>query len=252
MHPIFLQIGFLEIRYYGLMYALGIMIAIQGITAWFKKKRYKIDEEALVNVILWTFVGAILGARLYYVLFNLDYYLQNPGELLAVWHGGLAIHGGIIGGFLAGYFLCQKERIRVGFLADAAAPFIMLGQALGRFGNFMNGDAHGVPTNLPWGMIFPAGTPAGDQYPLTPTHPTMLYEMFLNFIAFIILYRLREKNYKEGALFAIYIICYAVNRTIVSFFRADDLLLFGVYNMPHIISVLMIMGSIYFLMRRKV
>ena len=132
-----------------------------------------------------------------------------------------------------------------------SAPFIMLGQVFGRFGNFMNGDAHGGPTHLPWGIIFPAGTPAGDQYPGIPTHPTMLYELLLNFIAFLILYRLREKKHKEGYIFAVYIICYAINRTIVSFFRADDLLLFGQFNMPHIISVVMIAFSLFSIWKYK-
>lgn len=251
MHPILVSIGFLEIRYYGLMYALGILIAIQGIINWFKKKKYSVDEEALINLIVWTFISAIVGARVYYVLFNLAYYLENPGEILAVWHGGLAIHGGLIAGLLVGYFLAQKEKIKPWFLADAAAPFIMLGQTLGRFGNFMNGDAHGIPTTLPWGVIFPAGTPAGDQYPGIPTHPTMLYELVLNFLAFLLLYKLRERQYKDGFIFAIYVICYAVNRTIVSFFRADDLLLFGIYNMPHIISVLMILISVFFICKYR-
>jgi phosphatidylglycerol:prolipoprotein diacylglycerol transferase len=250
MHPILVKLGFLEIRYYGLMYAIGILIAIQGITRWFKRKKYPVDEDTLVNIILWTFVSAIVGARLYYVLFNLPYYLGNPTEIFAVWHGGLAIHGGIIGGLLSGYFLAKKAKIRPWFLADAAAPFVILGQALGRFGNFMNGDAHGIPTKMSWGVIFPAGTPAGDQFPGIPTHPTMIYELILNLIAFVILYRLREKKYKDGFIFAVYIICYAINRTIVSFFRADDLLLYGL-NMPHIISAVMIGVSIYFILVKK-
>jgi phosphatidylglycerol---prolipoprotein diacylglyceryl transferase len=248
MHPVFLHIGFLEIRWYGLMYALGLLLAMQGILRDLKLKKIQFKEDDIINIILGTFLFALLGARLYYVLFNLPYYLANLSEIPAVWHGGLAIHGGIIAAVISGYFFCKHYQIKPWPFADIAVPYVLLGQVLGRFGNFMNGDAHGLPTNLPWGIIFPAGTPAGNEFPGQPLHPTMLYELVLNLLFFIILYRLRLKNYKAGFIFCLYLIFYSVARFIVSFFRADDLLLFG-FNMPHIISIFTILACSYIIWR---
>jgi phosphatidylglycerol:prolipoprotein diacylglycerol transferase len=250
MHPVFLHVGFLEIRWYGLMYALALLVAMQGIIRDLKLKKIQFKEDDVINIILGTFLFAILGARIYYVLFNFSYYLANPLEIPAVWHGGLAIHGGIIAGVIAGYFLCKRYKMKPWQIADIAVPYVLLGQVFGRFGNFMNGDAHGLPTNLPWGVVFPAGTPAGNEFPGLSLHPTMLYELVLNFIFFLILYRVRLNNRKAGFIFCLYLIFYSIARFIVSFFRADDLLFFGL-NMPHLISVAMIVVSVWFIFSKR-
>ncbi len=244
MHPIFLKIGFLEIRYYGLMYALSLLIAIKGIVSEFKRRGVEYVEDDILNIIIITFIGGLIFARLYYVLFNLSYYWQAPAEIIALWHGGLAIHGGIIGGVLAGIWATKKYKIKTWFFADALAPYLMLGQTLGRFGNFMNGDAHGLPTNLPWGLVFPAGTPAGNEFPGMPLHPVMLYELFLNFVFFLILFNLRKTKYKDGYIFSLYLILYSIGRFVVSFFRADSLML-GSFRMAHIISVVIVALAVF-------
>jgi phosphatidylglycerol:prolipoprotein diacylglycerol transferase len=113
----------------------------------------------------------------------------------------------------------------------------------GRFGNFMNGDAHGVPTSLPWGIVFPKGSIAGDEFPGQPLHPVMLYELVLNLASFFVLWGLRKKDHKSGFIFALYLMGYGVIRFFVTFFRADDLYVGGIRG-PHIISVLFIAGSL--------
>ncbi|MDR2431372.1 MAG: prolipoprotein diacylglyceryl transferase [Candidatus Margulisbacteria bacterium] len=249
MHPIFLDLGFVQIRYYGLMYAVALLIGMRLILAEIKRRELACNEDHILNAVITAFLGALLGARLYYVFFfDPAYYWQNPAEFLAVWHGGLAIHGGIIGGVLAGWLACRHYRIHPWQFADLCAPAVLLGQALGRFGNLMNGDAYGAATNLPWGLVYAPGTPAYIQHGLQPSHPAMVYELLLDFIFFCVLCRLQKQPRRDGFLFCLYLIFYSVARSIVSCFRADDLYLCGL-NLPQLASAVLICGGFYFILR---
>jgi phosphatidylglycerol---prolipoprotein diacylglyceryl transferase len=253
MKPILWQLGPFTLRYYGLMYALALLAAIFLIRSDLRHKKVLFDEDQLLNTITLTFLAGIIGARIYYVLFNLDYYLAYPSEILAVWHGGLAIHGGIIAGFICGYLLARKYRFPVWSLADSGSLAVILGQAIGRWGNFFNGDAYGLPTKQPWGIIFPPDSPAGSQFPGIPTHPVMIYESLLNLLAFALLFYLsRKKKLPDGSIFALYLCAYAVVRFGVSFFRADDLMI-GIFRAPHLISLFGLLLGLYLLnyFRRK-
>ena len=271
MNPIFLKIGPLEIRYYGLMYAISFMIAIYFGKKWAEKKG--INGIIFENFAFITIISGLIGARVYYVLLSLNYYLNNPLDIIAIWKGGLAIHGGIIGGFLGALFYSKKHKLNLWDLTDISAPFLLLGQGIGRIGNLMNGEIHGVPTFtpwniifsrqsrfaewyemyqasslqvqmefnelVPWGLVFPSASPAGEEFPNVALHPAMLYEMILNFIGFIILYRLYRKwNLNKEIITMIYIVIYAINRSFVSFFRAEDLMVIGM-RAPHLISIVM-------------
>jgi len=241
VHPILFEIGSFQLRYYGLMYALGILAVYllgQRDLAWAK---VGVDNDGLFNLIIYTFVGAIVGARVYYVLFNLDYYRSQDlpwWEFVALWHGGLAIHGGLITGPLTLYLVSQYQKLPFARLADLFAPYLLLAQAIGRIGNLMNGDAHGVPTDLPWGIVFHYG-PASREFPGIALHPVMLYEMVLNLIGFGLLYSIRKKGLKPGFVTAAYMIAYGVIRFVVSFFRADDLYFWGI-RAPHVASILLV------------
>lgn len=250
MNPIFLELGPLTIRYYGLMYALGFILSLWLIKRDLVLKQIKIDLDQLYSLATNIFFFGLLGGRLYYILFNFSYYFQNPFEVIAIWHGGMAIHGGIAGGILAGYYLCKKYSINPLQFGDLVAPYLLMSQALGRFGNFMNGDAHGIPTDLPWGVTFPIGTPAGNEFPYTPTHPVMLYELILNALFALILYRLRLKPFKDGFLFNLYFIAYGISRFICTFFRADSLML-GPLKMAHVVSFLFILTPIFIIATKK-
>lgn len=151
MFPYLFKIGNFQLRVYSLMYLTGVLIALYFVRK--RGKQLKLDTNKLENVVLVSFLGGILGARIYYVLLKWDFYSNNPLEMLAFWHGGLAIHGGIIGGILAGY-LYSRKTFKPIFLMDLILPFLLLGQAIGRFGNFANGEAHGVPTITPPSIIF--------------------------------------------------------------------------------------------------
>ncbi|MGH8057514.1 MAG: prolipoprotein diacylglyceryl transferase, partial [Candidatus Entotheonellia bacterium] len=186
-------------------------------------------------------LGGILGARLYYVAFEWDYYRAQPWSIPAFWEGGLAIHGGLLGGLLAGVWLARRHRIPLWRLGDTIAPNLMLGQALGRFGNFMNGDAHGVPTDLPWGLVFAPETSAGRQFGAIPLHPVMLYEMAINLSIFALLWRLRSRSFRDGFLFGLYVLLCSTGRFVVEFFRADSLML-GPLRAAQVVSLLAILG----------
>ena len=280
MNPVFLKLGPIELHYYGLMYAIAFYV---GITLGKKiAKERNFDVELVENYAFVAIISGLIGGRLYYVLFNLPYYLRNPLEIPAVWHGGMAIHGGIIGGIIGTLIYAKIKKVNPLTLGDfAAGPFI-LGQAIGRIGNFMNGEVHGVPTftpfsvifnlkpkfyewysyyqNLdlvekskykelvPWGIIFPESSPAGSEFPNLPLHPAMLYEMVLNLIGFFIIWFIlrKKKNKAPGYMWWWYIIIYSINRIIISFFRVEDLMFFN-FRAPHVISFILIAISIFFL-----
>ncbi|MGL5174762.1 MAG: prolipoprotein diacylglyceryl transferase [Cetobacterium sp.] len=273
MNPIFLQIGSFKLSYYGLCYAIAFFVGIELLKKEAEKKglsKALVEDYAFVAMI-----SGLLGGRLYYVLFNFSYYLDYPMDILAVWKGGMAIHGGILGGFIGTLIYAHRKKLNAFLLGDMVAPLLLLGQGIGRFGNLANGEVHGVPTFtplniifklkpsfnewysyyntlslsdkagykelVPWGLVFPTSSPAGSEFPNLPLHPAMLYEAGLNFAGFIFLYfYMRNKNYATGTIWWTYIIIYSINRIVVSFFRAEDLMLLGV-RAPHIVSFVMLM-----------
>ncbi|MBI5344235.1 MAG: prolipoprotein diacylglyceryl transferase [Deltaproteobacteria bacterium] len=253
MHPILFKYGFIEIRFYGLMYVAAIIAASYLIKQEVRRKAIRMTDDEVMNLIMWTVIGGVAVARLYYVFFNLSYYLSNPKEIPAIWHGGLAIHGGLIGGIIAAWIYIRKRPSAIGFwrMADAVAPALPLGQAFGRFGNFMNGDAHGRPTTMPWGIVFPPESIAGAQFPNTPLHPAMLYELFINLGIFSILwFSLRKKNHKDGYIFAAYVMMYSIGRFIVEQFRADSLMA-GPLKTAQVVSVLIATGALVVIVKRR-
>ncbi len=223
LSPVIIQIGPLALRWYGLMYVAAVLVGVWLATKEAQRKNLPITPDEIMNIGLVAMFSGILGGRIYYVIFNWDFYGQNLWEIPQLWHGGLAIHGGLVGGFLAGFIYLKRHPVSTLAFADAAAPSIMLGQVFGRFGNFMNGDAHGIPTTAPWGVVFPAASIAGRQYPGLPIHPVMLYELALNLVWFLILRRLRLTNHRSGYIFCLYFVLYSLGRAAVSGFRADSL-----------------------------
>lgn len=247
MHPVLFRFGPIEIRFYGLMYVAAILVGTYLLKKEVKRKGIGLTPDEVTNFFLWTVVGGILGARLYYVVFNMGYYLANPVEIPAVWHGGLAIHGGLIGGAIAAWFYLKRARTPFWRTADAVAPAVILGQAFGRFGNFMNGDAHGVPTNLPWGVVFPRESIAGSEFPGIPLHPVMLYEMLINLGIFCLLwFYLKNRQSRDGFLFASYIALYSMGRFFVEGLRADSLML-GPIKAAQAVSMAVFAFAVFFI-----
>ena len=152
MMPYLFKIGNFELRIYSLMIIIGLLLTLYITRKKMEKMGYK--QEYFENMIIVVFIAALLGARIYYVMFNWEYYKNDPLEIFKVWHGGLAIHGGVILGFVASVIYAHYIKIKVMFFGDLIAPWLLFGQGLGRFGNFANGEAHGVPAIIPPDIIF--------------------------------------------------------------------------------------------------
>jgi phosphatidylglycerol:prolipoprotein diacylglycerol transferase len=239
------------IRYYGLMYVIAITVGFLLLAKEARRKGLPLSTENLLDLLLWTVPIAIVGARLYYVAFHWDYYGSHLMDVVMIWEGGLAIHGGVLAGAAVVFFFARAKRAPFWRLTDALVPSLILGQAIGRIGNLMNGDAFGTPTTLPWGIRFPSDSPAGMAYPGQATHPSMVYEMLLNLAIFAFLWWwVRKRNFKDGFATATYFILYAVARSLVSFTRGDSLWL-GPIRAAHVISLLFVVGFGLLIWRRR-
>lgn len=230
------SIGNLEfsIKWYGVLIATGYLLALIFCTNF--AKRAKINVDALYDAIIWGTVGGVLGARAYYVLFNLNYYLANPSHIIKVSEGGLAIYGGVIGAVLAAIIVCKVRKIRPLDVLDLAAVGFLIGQGLGRWGNFTNQEAFGCNTNLPWGMMSDKTTEYLIDHqdfmvshgltvePYTGVHPTFLYESIWCLLGFVLLYFM-FKNFRKfrGQIALSYGVWYGFERSIVEGLRTDSL-----------------------------
>jgi len=234
MHPIVARLGSLTIRTYGVMVAAAFLFG-----AWLavrEAKRKGIAQEEALDLVFYVLVGGIVGARVYYVLFSdPGYYLSHPLMIPALWTGGLALHGGLMGGLLAGIWFWRRRRLPFWRTADALAPGIILGQAIGRLGCAMNGCCYGKPTDLPWAIIF--RHPNTMAPPGVPLHPTQFYEMGGDLIILAILWARRRSTRFDGELFLTYAALYSVLRMAVEHFRADRLLLPGGISAAQAVSL---------------
>lgn len=228
MNPIAFSVFGFEIRWYGIFIAFAMLIASTFVLK--KGKKMGISEDDLMDLVIWVLPSAVIGARIYYVMFyDLSFYLSQPMEILNFRAGGLAIHGGVIGGVLAGYLVTKRKNMPFVKLADVVAPVLILGQAIGRWGNYFNGEAHGGPTNLPWGIMVDG----------VKVHPTFLYESVLDFLIFAFLLKLLNKKQFDGQICALYLILYSVGRFFIEGLRTDSLMV-GPFRTAQVISLAMI------------
>lgn len=233
--PVFLRIGPLEFRWYGLMYILGFTAAYFIIKAQTKKRDIILSSETLSDIVFLVALGVVLGGRSGYILFyNLSWYLANPLKVFAVWEGGMSFHGGLIGGVLAGLYVVRKNRLDLWTMADVIAMTIPVGLGLGRLGNFINGELYGRVTQQPWGVVFPSGGPF-------PRHPSQLYEAFLEGVVLsLVVWGLSLTKPPKGTLFWTVIAGYGLFRFIVEFFREPDKqigFLWGFVTMGQLLSL---------------
>jgi phosphatidylglycerol:prolipoprotein diacylglycerol transferase len=240
--PIALQIGPLAVRWYGLLIATGVLL---GTTLAHREAiRRGLNPDKILNVIVVAVLCSLVGARLYYVLFNWDYYGTHLSKIPAVWEGGLAIHGGLIAGVLATVWYCRHAGLKLLEVLDIMAPSVVLGQAIGRWGNFFNQEAFGIPTDLPWKLyIDPAHRPpylSGYEY----FHPTFLYESLWDLLVFAVLWFGLRRRWQSmrGALVLAYLGLYSVGRFFVEGLRIDSLML-GPLRVAQVVSVLLIVLS---------
>ena len=235
------------IKWYGLLIAIGFMLAVlYGLS---RAKELGIDPDRLIDATLVCTLLGFIGARLYYVFFCADTaeYLANPISILQIWHGGIGIYGGVIAAFLSGLLMCKICKLPLFATFDLASLGFLIGQAVGRWGNFFNQEAFGGNTTLPWGMtgdMIAAGT-NGTGYDTTlPVHPTFLYESLWCILGFVLLHILSKKMYKfKGQIFCGYLIWYGVGRFMIESTRTDSLMI-GTMKTSQLVAVIAVIGGI--------
>ncbi|MGC9324614.1 MAG: prolipoprotein diacylglyceryl transferase [Desulfomonilia bacterium] len=215
--PVLIHIGPFAVRWYGLMYIIGFVIAYFVMRRISRIRNLDMSRSDIEDFIAYSVLGLVVGARLGYCFFyNFHFYLANPLKIFAVWQGGMSFHGGLIGLFITAglYGLYRKKSFWM--IADLGAVAAPPGLFFGRIGNFINGELYGRVTNMPWGMVFPGAGPL-------PRHPSQLYEAFLEgLVLFVVLYLLSMKARTQGIVISCFLILYGLIRFVLEFFREPD------------------------------
>ena len=244
MNSVLFDLGIIKIKWYSFFILLAVLTA--SIIIGKEVKKRKLDEDDFINIIFYGLISGILGARLYYVFFILFYYLNNLKEILMVWNGGLAIHGGIISALIFLLIYTKKKKINLLLLLDTIVIGLIIAQAIGRWGNFFNQEAFGriISKNYLQSLYLPKFIIDGMYIDGYYREPTFLYESGLSTIGFIVLILLRNiKKIKTGYLTSVYLIWYGLSRLIIETFRSDSLML-GQFKIAQIVSIIGIISGI--------
>ncbi len=229
----------IAIQWYGILIASGVLIG--GIIGLKAAKRKGVEEDTILDLLIFAVPAAIIGARLYYVIFAWDLYRDNPMEIFNTRNGGMAIHGAVIAAIIVASIFCKIRKEKFWVIADIAAPSLILGQAIGRWGNYINQEAYGRPTDLPWGIMIDG----------VKVHPTFLYESIWNFLVFgFLLWFSRNKSKTDGEVFLLYVILYSFIRIFIEGLRTDSLML-GPIRVAQLVSILGIGLAGFILYRKK-
>jgi len=218
--PILLQLGPLAIRWYGLMYVVGIIVGVQAALPY--ARSLGITDDQVWSVLGPCIVAGLVGGRLYYVVQQpLGPFIAQPWRIIATWEGGMAFYGAIGAVFLTLWYMCRREKIPFWRMLDAAAIFAAVGQAFGRIGNIINGDILGAPTSLPWGVIYVNGNSFAPSHSIA-YQPAAAYELICDLILIAVLFTLRHRLKTSGLLATIYFIGYALTQFLVFFLRDSE------------------------------
>lgn len=248
MNPVLVDLGFMQIRWYSVLILIACFVVLY--LAQNEAERFGVQRVFIFNLLFWALIMGIIGARLYYVLFNIKDYMNDPLEILKVWHGGLSIHGGLIFGLLTIVIYCKKYKVRVVRIIDFLVVPLLLGQAIGRWGNFFNQEAHGIATTeaVLQKLMIPDFIIEGMTIDGVVYTPTFLYESIVCVIAFIVLLIIRRGKYtKVGTMTASYLIIYGVLRFFIETSRTDALMLGG-FRVAQIVSVIMVVVGLGMIM----
>ena len=242
LNPVLLHLGPVEIRYYGLVYALGFIIAYFLIKHLATQRKVHFAKEHVDTYIFYMIIGVIAGARLIYVLFyNPTYYLMHPFQIFALWKGGLSFHGGVLGGALMAFLFSRRYQYRFLALADLTAIPLALALFFGRIANFINGELYGRITTLSWGVKF--SNVDGFR------HPSQLYEAAKNLFLFGVLWHYRKTTWKDGTLFALFLIGYSVLRFFIEFVREPELYV-SILTMGQFLSLFTLLFGVIILWKK--
>ena len=252
LNPIAIELGSIQIHWYGLIIGFGVLLGL--IIALRESERRGLDKEIFTDMILFAVPIAIICARIYYVIFQWDYYSQNPGDIIKIWNGGIAIHGALIGSVLTAIIFARIKKVSFWKLADIAAPSLLLGQAIGRWGNFMNQEAHGGEVTRAFleNLYLPDFIINQMYINGTYYHPTFLYESVWNIVGVIILLLLRKVNLRRGELFLTYVLWYSIGRFFVEGLRTDSLMLTDSLRIAQVISIVLVIVAVSLILYRRV
>lgn len=238
--PIVVKLGPLAIRWYGLLIASAVLIGVN--LSQYLAKRRKVNPDIVADLLTWLVIGSIPAARIYYVIFQWSEYADHPERMIAIWQGGIAIHGAVIGGILTAIIFAKLKQVSFWQLADLVSPSLILGQAIGRWGNFFNSEAFGAPTDLPWKLYIPLAHRPPDLVNFEYFQPTFLYESLWDVMVFVILISLffrdlaGKPSLKIGTLFLTYWVFYGFGRFWIEGLRTDSLML-GPLRIAQIVSL---------------
>lgn len=243
MHRVIFKIGNFEIYTYGVMLVLGFLAGF--VFAIRRNKNKIVSNDTMMDFSLFVLLGGVLGARLAYVLLHLKDYISHPISILNLREGGLAWHGGLIGGFITAFLFCRKKKIDLYELMDLYAPSTIVGLAIGRIGCFMNGCCIGTETNSPWGLVF------RDAGYTTPRHPTQIYELLLDLIVVFLLVSWEKRKRFSGEIFLLMFSLYSIVRFIVEFFRFSPPRVLGLSLAQYSSIIIFIVTLVWIYMGRK-
>lgn len=255
INPVAFNLGNLSVKWYGVIMALAIILAVS--MAIIEGRKRQIESDDFVDLLLWAVPLGYVGARIYYVIFEWQYYAQHPDQIIAIWNGGIAIYGGLLAGLVVLLIFCYKKMLPPFLMLDIITPGVMAAQILGRWGNFINQEAHGGPTTLGFLQSLHLPNFIISQMKINGIYyqPTFLYESFFNLIGLILILVLRHKKhlFKQGEIFMLYLAWYSVVRFFVEGMRTDSLYLCGSIRVSQLLSLILLMIVIgLFIYRRKV
>lgn len=237
--------GFFTIRWYGVILAMAILAGYFLVRkfAWI----FGIAEKEIDDLSFWLVLTGILGARIYYVLFSFSYYLSVPSEIVKIWHGGLSIYGGLIAGFGFLFFYTLRRAYSFYQLSDLIVLALPISQAIGRLGNFVNLEAFGLPTDLPWKMFVDQAHRPFEYINYSFFHPAFLYEIFLNLFVFFVLFVFKYR-FKNGILTYIYLALYSFGRFFIEAIRLDSFFVLG-YRADQIVALIVFIFAVFMIAR---
>ena len=233
MHPIICQIGPFPVYSFGLMLATAVFLCTFLLQKEAQKKGF--DPNVIVDFVFWIVVSGIIGSRLFYIALNLSYFMDNPSEIIMLQRGGLAWQGGLVFGVLAALFFIKRKKLPLKEIADLSAPYLALGQAIGRIGCFLNGCCYGKEVS--WGIYFPVHH--------ARLYPTQLFDSLGLFLIFLFLKKYQALQKNSGETFVLYLLSASLLRFFVEFFRADHTILILNLSIFQIVSMIIIVLAIY-------
>lgn len=246
------QIGPISVYWYGILIGIGVVTGY--LLATREASRRGLGKDTIGDLLIWLILFGIIGARLYYVIFRWEEFHSNPLRVFAIWNGGLAIHGALIAGIITIYVFCQKRGLSIWKLLDIIAPSVLIGQAIGRWGNFMNQEVYGGPMTEGQVELYYQLLPDfimrqmyidDPVYGLNYYHPTFLYESLWNFLGVLVLLYLRRVNLRQGEIFFSYLIWYSAGRFVIEGIRLDNLMIGDVIRVAQLVSLALIIAAVF-------